>query len=146
MADLILECGTNDFIIDADQSSVTINSLNDISLSSASGKTKIDGAIQFMDLASGFLSLDSSGNASAVAGDLFSTSSPYTVTGAWTHSAAVQVNSTLGVTGTATLGGIVINTGIVTQASTLGIPSFGPPAGYSYLIINNTTKEIRQMV
>lgn len=136
MTTLPLSCGSYDLVIDASASSVTINSLNPITLS---------GALKFSSLSSGFASLDSSGNVSSVAGSLFSTSTNYTLTGTWTYSSAVQVNSTLGVTGAVTLGGAVLHTGIATIASSIGIPSIAPPAGWGYAIINTTTGEIRRM-
>lgn len=142
MTTLTLGCGTNDLLVDAALSSATVN---------AGSLFTVNGPIKFSSLVSGLASFDVSGNLSVVAGTAFNSAANITVTGTWifsntaTLNGVSQINNILGVTGTLTAAGALINSGITTQASVLAVPTSGPPTGYSYVIINNTTKQLYRM-
>lgn len=150
MTTLTLACGTNDLIIDASASSATINSGAGITLSAAT-IFSVSGAIKFSSLVSGLASFDALGNMTAIAGSPFNPAAAQTPSGTWTFSNTVtmssttQVNSTLGVSGILTASGAFKNPGITTQASVLAVPTSGPPSGFSYAIVNNTTGQFYRM-
>jgi hypothetical protein len=138
MANLTLTCGANTFLVDASASAMTVNSLGNVTFN-ATGTFIVDAAVQFQDFGAGLASFDGSGNLSSIAGTAFNAAGNQTVSGTWAF------GSTVNVTGTTTLAGALINSGISTQASSIAIPSIAPPSGYSYVIVNNTSGQFYRM-
>lgn len=132
MSALTLACSTNDFVLDASGSSIAMNSGAGFSIS-VTTKFSVAGAVQFSSFGAGFAAFDALGNLSSVAGSLFSTSTPYTVSAAWTHSGVVTHSAA------------ILYTGVASQASALGVGTTTVPAGWKYAIINDSTGEIRKM-
>lgn len=130
MTTLPLTCGVNDFIVDASSSSMTVNSLNSVSLNSSAGNIVLNataGHVQLSGFGSGVASFDSSGNISSVSGSVFNTSSNWSVSGTWTFNSSVTISSA------------------ATQASVLGVPTTVPPSGYSHVVMNNTTGQLYRL-
>lgn len=140
MTVLSLACGTLDFVLDASQSSATFNSLNDINYVTTAGKHIFSGGVRLSGMAAGFASFDASGNISSVAGSLFDSSAPQSVSAAWTF------GSTISVSGQATFAGKIVNSGIASVTSTIGVPSLLPPSGYKFAVIKDSTGEIGKLV
>lgn len=114
MANVPLNCGVNDLVVDA--ASITLN-----------------GPIQMGDFGAGVLVFDASGNVSSVAGAPFSVGANYSPSGTWTFSNTVTCSAAL------------LNPGITTQASVLGVTIQAPPTGYSVVIVNDSTGQFYRM-